>query len=545
MHDDDLIEDETVQILKRRKIIEESKTTSDTAQVVQNEEQQVSEETINSDQFDLKKMTIADKKKLLWKKSTPAEPKSNLMINQLATFGLRAKQPRDRARLDAHDKDNPKEKLILYLNDGLTYRLADTDVLKKFVRELQYIHYLLEVKSDVTRRWSEYILKAIRDLLRIYGTKTSQYIPMITEGDGREIHMLKNSAKVEVILKGRCLCYNENSSHPRVIRLGDGLERTSIQALRTAIYQIGDSKDEELMQVKAQKSRIDIASKTSVVFGADVKDADMEDYGFEYSDEEQEEQDVDIENQYYNSKVKECGRRTYKVSGAAGPVDDKVCHVSYEFKTDVKWGVFNITHEDIGCLWKKSTPAEPKSNLMINQLATFGLRAKQPRDRARLDAHDKDNPKEKLILYLNDGLTYRLADTDVLKKFVRELQYIHYLLEVKSDVTRRWSEYILKAIRDLLRIYGTKTSQYIPMITEGDGREIHMLKNSAKVEVILKGRCLCYNENSSHPRVIRLGDGLERTSIQALRTAIYQIGDCNNPNFWKIFETLMNSVFAE
>lgn len=28
----------------------------------------------------------------------------------------------------------------------------------------------------------------------------------------------------------------------------------------------------------------------------------MEDYGFEYSDEEPEEQDVDIENQYYNSK---------------------------------------------------------------------------------------------------------------------------------------------------------------------------------------------------------------------------------------------------
>lgn len=28
----------------------------------------------------------------------------------------------------------------------------------------------------------------------------------------------------------------------------------------------------------------------------------MEDYGFEYSEEEAEEQDVDIENQYYNSK---------------------------------------------------------------------------------------------------------------------------------------------------------------------------------------------------------------------------------------------------
>lgn len=39
-------------------------------------------------------------------------------------------------------------------------------------------------------------------------------------------------------------------------------------------------------------------------------DADMEDYGFEYSDDEPEEQDVDIENQYYNSK----GKQTYKLS---------------------------------------------------------------------------------------------------------------------------------------------------------------------------------------------------------------------------------------
>ncbi|GBF94078.1 COP9 signalosome complex subunit [Raphidocelis subcapitata] len=33
-----------------------------------------------------------------------------------------------------------------------------------------------------------------------------------------------------------------------------------------------------------------------------MSDDDMEDYGFEYSEEEQEEEDVDIENQYYNSK---------------------------------------------------------------------------------------------------------------------------------------------------------------------------------------------------------------------------------------------------
>jgi len=31
-------------------------------------------------------------------------------------------------------------------------------------------------------------------------------------------------------------------------------------------------------------------------------DEDMEDYGFEYSDEDTEEENVDIENQYYHAK---------------------------------------------------------------------------------------------------------------------------------------------------------------------------------------------------------------------------------------------------
>lgn len=32
----------------------------------------------------------------------------------------------------------------------------------------------------------------------------------------------------------------------------------------------------------------------------------MEDYGFEYTDEDEQEEDVDVENQYYNSKGKHC-----------------------------------------------------------------------------------------------------------------------------------------------------------------------------------------------------------------------------------------------
>lgn len=33
-----------------------------------------------------------------------------------------------------------------------------------------------------------------------------------------------------------------------------------------------------------------------------MSDDEMEDYGFEYTDEEEQEEDVDVENQYYNSK---------------------------------------------------------------------------------------------------------------------------------------------------------------------------------------------------------------------------------------------------
>ena len=49
--------------------------------------------------------------------------------------------------------------------------------------------------------------------------------------------------------------------------------------------------------------------------------ADMEDYGFEYSDEEQEEQDVDIENQYYNSK----GACRAPSSGSAASSESVTC----------------------------------------------------------------------------------------------------------------------------------------------------------------------------------------------------------------------------
>ena len=106
--DDTTAKDEIVETLKRKRMTEESKTTSDIAQVVQSEyisEQQATDETANPDKFiktstsdtaqvDIDSLTLDQKKKLLWNKSIPVQPKTNQMLNQLAAFGVKAKQAR-------------------------------------------------------------------------------------------------------------------------------------------------------------------------------------------------------------------------------------------------------------------------------------------------------------------------------------------------------------------------------------------------------------------------------------------------------------------
>lgn len=56
-----------------------------------------------------------------------------------------------------------------------------------------------------------------------------------------------------------------------------------------------------------------------------MSDDDMEDYGFEYSDEDVEEEDVDIENQYYNSKGTSCRANSEQLSSQPVSQIDKVC----------------------------------------------------------------------------------------------------------------------------------------------------------------------------------------------------------------------------
>ena len=75
--------------------------------------------------------------------------------------------------LDAHDKYNAKENLILFLEDGRTDQMSESYVLNKSLKELQFFYYHLEIKSDITRRWSNFIMKTIRYKARIYGSRVT------------------------------------------------------------------------------------------------------------------------------------------------------------------------------------------------------------------------------------------------------------------------------------------------------------------------------------------------------------------------------------
>ena len=165
----------------------------------------------------MNKLTFTDKRKLLWKNVNPSDPKKSQLLSDFMTVGLKAREARDRAGLgseeakiktgvevltrdpflltdkpleevtqkhldkvisvqvvlDAHDKSNVKEKLILFLEDGRTYRMSESDVLNKSLKELQFFHYLLEIKSEITRRWSNFIMKTIRDKARISGSRVT------------------------------------------------------------------------------------------------------------------------------------------------------------------------------------------------------------------------------------------------------------------------------------------------------------------------------------------------------------------------------------
>ena len=154
--------------------------------------------------------------------------------------------------IDTHDGREDKEKIAIFLESGRVYRISEADLLLKSLRELEHIHYMLEIKNEASRRWSDRMKRTIQEKRRFYGISSdAEYVPKITLEDGSEIDMEKNSSVMETIAGTRILGYNNEAERPGAIQLGEAMKRSKANALRSAIYQTGDE-DEELKTVKAQ-----------------------------------------------------------------------------------------------------------------------------------------------------------------------------------------------------------------------------------------------------------------------------------------------------
>ncbi|XP_063945846.1 uncharacterized protein LOC135151364 [Daucus carota subsp. sativus] len=154
--------------------------------------------------------------------------------------------------IDTHDGREDKEKIAIFLESGRVYKISEADLLIKSLRELEHIHYMLEIKNEASRRWSDRMKRTIQEKRRFYGISSdAEYVPKITLEDGSEIDMEKNSSVMETIAGTRILGYNNEAERPGAIQLGEAMKRSKANALRSAICQTGDE-DEELKIVKSQ-----------------------------------------------------------------------------------------------------------------------------------------------------------------------------------------------------------------------------------------------------------------------------------------------------
>ena len=120
--------------------------------------------------------------------------------------------------MDTHDGTGDKEKIAIFLNTGRVYRISEADLLLKSLRELEHIHYMLEIKNEATQRWSDLMKRTIVEKRRFYGiSPDEEYIPKISQDDGSEIEMHKNSSVMESLAGTRILGYNNDADRPMVI----------------------------------------------------------------------------------------------------------------------------------------------------------------------------------------------------------------------------------------------------------------------------------------------------------------------------------------
>ncbi|KAF3670777.1 COP9 signalosome complex subunit 2 [Capsicum annuum] len=210
-------------------------------------------------------------------------------------------------------------------------------------------------------------------------------------------------------------------------------------------------------------------------------DADMEDYGFEYSDEEQEEQDVDIENQYYYSKVKRDLVAFFLFSLSKTLVVRWMVKPLLECRSVLEM-VEHSTVEDDGCgvswfvmiLLQGLVEADPKGALegfaevvqMEPDKAEWGFKAL----------------KQTVKLYYKLGKYKEMMDA-----------YREMLTYIKSAVTRNYSE---KCINSIMDFVSGSASQNFSLLQEFYQTTLKALEE-AKSEILKELHKSCKKDNGT------------------------------------------------
>ncbi|KAK1372998.1 hypothetical protein POM88_029191 [Heracleum sosnowskyi] len=157
--------------------------------------------------------------------------------------------------IDCHDGFEKKEKLLYFMKDGSVKILSIQDLLMKTTKELKYVHYMLKWKNEVYV-WSDMILSTIRRRFLEGKNYTGDYTPMYLNLRDQDVEMQRGTAVKEIIFGMTQLNLNPDGKEIAYLLLEDqSLQRSSIQNLRAAIYQINEE-DEELRNLKERLIQI-------------------------------------------------------------------------------------------------------------------------------------------------------------------------------------------------------------------------------------------------------------------------------------------------
>ncbi|KAK1371557.1 hypothetical protein POM88_037649 [Heracleum sosnowskyi] len=158
--------------------------------------------------------------------------------------------------LDYHDGAEKKEKLLYFMKDGSVKKISIQELLVKTTKELKYVHYLLKWKNRVCKEWSDLILSTIRLRFDEGRNYDGNYTPMYLNMRDQEVEMQRGSA-IKVMSFGiKQLTLNPDGKEIAYLLVEEyNLQRSSIQNLREAIYQI-DEEDEELRNLKERLIQI-------------------------------------------------------------------------------------------------------------------------------------------------------------------------------------------------------------------------------------------------------------------------------------------------